>query len=189
MITPPLEFANAHIALPTAVRSPRPRLNSVQGPSPSSMRLRMCCHSTFRPQCLAVHCSNAGLHLRSRSTDQHQTAAAGLGRTEAVCNGRQKGARIADRQDSLEIHGRIQHRRSRPFSGDAVSIVSVHVYLVTRFSATSRSDSARSMVRSPASATNSRRRSSTIRAEQAADAVVSNACSGGPGRPRRDGRA
>ena len=43
--SPPLLLANAQIALPTAERSPSPRLNSVRASSPASMRCNMSSHS------------------------------------------------------------------------------------------------------------------------------------------------
>ena len=62
----------------------------------------------------------------SSTTDQHEATAVCLRGSEAVCDGRQEGDRVADGQDSSEYQGRVQHRRCRSRVGDPVLIVSIH---------------------------------------------------------------
>ena len=61
------------------------------------------------PNC-ASRCLEAVPYLQLHPVNQHQTASVCFGRAEAVCDGGQQGAGVANRQDSFEVQGRIRHR-------------------------------------------------------------------------------
>ena len=48
----------------------------------------------------------------SDPTDQHEAAPVCLRRSEALCDGGQQSGRIPDREETLEVEGRVRHGRS-----------------------------------------------------------------------------